>query len=545
MGQAGSFRANALGSSQMSAAQTHEARLDQVAKLRVKRDTPPLIYSPYSPGERGEGARALHPGGDDAVDKILAMIAAKDAERHLSLTAAYDAHVAGTRRNKGASKLCLHAFVQFPTDLEITPANERLMLAQAVDFVNRHHGGRAVFHARLDRDETGQHGVDVFYAPRHEKVTRRGKLREEWVSLTKFGKELAIARFGQKPKEVKTREKDPETGEPIWKPALDASGNPVMVDCDSSYYQGQALQDLFFAHLRDRMGLDWVQRGEKKVSRDPDRIEVEEYKLRKERERVLAEIRAEAARAAQERAEAAKELADTKHALKAARALLAPFKAAYDALTDWQARRPMSPEERLEKAEAEHLAARRARRDATPAEQERRAAEFEKAEMAAKQEVAQCRAEAGLIVEFVADEGFTPGRPAQKCGETGKSLILCRDARTGERVQVYIPDVERMAAVSGSIGGIHPRVHREHASMLATLKVLRPGDFLHILKPVAHDFIEKAVRCYSMIRCDPPRYGATPPKEARPFADLPAPVQEAMKAAFEAEKSQPSPSPGP
>ncbi len=185
MGQAGAFRANALDASQMSAAKTHEERLDQVAKLRVIRDMPPLVYSQYSPDEQGERTPSLHPEGGDALEQVLAMIAEKDAEQHLSLTDAYDAHVEGTRRNKGASKLCLHAFVQFPTDLKVTPENERVMLAQAVDFVNRQHGGRAVFHARLDRDEAGRHGVDVFYAPKYTKARKRRS--EEWVSLTKFG----------------------------------------------------------------------------------------------------------------------------------------------------------------------------------------------------------------------------------------------------------------------------------------------------------------------------------------------------------------------
>lgn len=288
MGQAGSFRANALGASQMSAAQTHEERLDQVAKLRVKRNTPPLVYSPYSSVSQGEVPLSLHPKGEDTLEQILAMIAEKDTERHLSLIEAYDAHIEGARRNRGAGKLCLHAFIQFPTDIEITWETERLMLAQAVDFVNRHHGGMAVFHARLDRDEAGRHGVDVFYSPKYTKVTKRRS--EIWVSLTKFGKEMAIKRFGQKPKEIKTDEEDPETGKPVWKTVLDASGDPVMVDCDSAYYQGQTLQDLFFEHLRDRMKLAWVQRGEKKIGREPDRVEVEEYKLKQERDRIQREF---------------------------------------------------------------------------------------------------------------------------------------------------------------------------------------------------------------------------------------------------------------
>ena len=150
------------------------------------------------------------------------------------------------------------------------------MLDQAVAFVNQTHGGRAVFRARLDRDEAGRHGVDVFFAPRYEKVTKRGKVREDWISLTKFGKEAAVARFGQKTLE----KKNPETGQ--FETVRDKHGWPMEVDCDSKFFQGRAFQDLWFEHLRDEVGLDWVERGEKKVGSDPDRLEVEEYKVREE-----------------------------------------------------------------------------------------------------------------------------------------------------------------------------------------------------------------------------------------------------------------------
>ena len=77
------------------------------------------------------------------------------------------------------------------------------MLANAVQFVNLNHGGNAVFHARLDRDEVGRHGVDVFFAPRYVKPTKRRN--DEWISLTKFGKALAMERFGQKNLGPKTK----------------------------------------------------------------------------------------------------------------------------------------------------------------------------------------------------------------------------------------------------------------------------------------------------------------------------------------------------
>lgn len=247
-GKSGSVRVNSLTRSALSAMETHEKRLDQSSTFRVKRDTPPLIYSPY-----GEG---------------------------LSLQKSFDAHNEGAKRNKAAGKIALHAFVQFPTEVPLTPENEQRMLNEAVAFINASHGGRAVFRARLDRDEAGRHGVDVFYAPKYEKVTRRGKVVEDWISLSKFGKEMALARFGERQKKAK----NPETGK--FEPVVDADGQPVMERCDSPYFQGQALQDLWTAHLREKMGLEWVERGKKKIGRDPDRLEPEEYKLAEDQKKL-------------------------------------------------------------------------------------------------------------------------------------------------------------------------------------------------------------------------------------------------------------------
>ena len=251
MGASGAFRANSLDASAMGAMQSHELRLDLAGKKRRVRDVEPLIYSPHGSA--------------------------------LDLKQSYEAHVRGAARNKGARNLCLHAFIQFPTDLKITPETERLMLDEATKFVNLHHGGNAVFRSRLDRDEAGRHGVDVFYAPRYQKKTAKGTA--EWISLTKFGKELAMAKFGERPK------KDKKTKEPV----LDKAGKPVMVKNDNSYFQGQALQDLWFQHMRDEMKLDWVQRGEKKLGRDPVRLEPEEYKLKQEREKLDKQREAEIA----------------------------------------------------------------------------------------------------------------------------------------------------------------------------------------------------------------------------------------------------------
>ena len=253
-GKSGSFRANSLTASDLQAMENHELRLDHSGHRRsVRKDAqgdpiPPLIYNPL---------------------------------RMNSLTQAHAAHVEGARVNKGAGKISRHAFIQFPTDLPITTQSEQMMLDQAVAFVNKTHGGDAVFWARLDRDEEGRHGVDVFFAPKYQKATKRGTAT--WISLTKFGKERAIERFGQRQDE----RKNPKTGK--FEKVFDKNGEPVMVDCDSQYYQGRAFQDLWFEHLRDEVGLTEVERGTPKIGRDPDRLEVEEYKLAQDSQR-LADI---------------------------------------------------------------------------------------------------------------------------------------------------------------------------------------------------------------------------------------------------------------
>ena len=196
--------------------ESHELRLDYSGQLRsIEPQNEALFYRPY---------------GND-----------------LSISESYKKHVEGARRNTSASKLLRHAFVQFPTNIEITPQTQEMMLKEAVAFINKTHGGRAVFHGRIDRDEKGKHGVDVFFAPRYEKKT--AKDLTDWISLTKFGKERARERLGQK-QEEKYNKKTKE-----WEPQFKADGSPKMVWQDSAYFQGQVLQDDWFEHLRDVVGL--------------------------------------------------------------------------------------------------------------------------------------------------------------------------------------------------------------------------------------------------------------------------------------------------
>lgn len=121
----------------------------------------------------------------------------------LNLRELYDAHMDGVRQNRAAKKPVLHFIVRFPPDLLDVDAKhfqgdkrqrQRMMLRQAVAFIEKTHGGDAVFAARLDRDEAGETIADVFAAPRYEKRTKRTRPDEKgatWASATKFGKELA------------------------------------------------------------------------------------------------------------------------------------------------------------------------------------------------------------------------------------------------------------------------------------------------------------------------------------------------------------------
>ena len=226
------------GPASLPAMERHGKRLDGTSAARRARDADPLVYGSFD------------------------------------LRAAFDDHVAGARMNAGLKRPVLHAIIQWPREIPITPKNEQLMLARAVDFVDRTHGGRAVFAARLDRDEAGRHTVDVFFAPRYEKRTKAGV--EEWISTSKHGKQLA-----QKHRE-KILARDP--GAP-------RIGTPRHV--------GIAMQEELAEYMAE-LGLQLAPRREKKAGRS-DRLDPEAYKARRDAEDLLAA--AEAQKKAQDRRE--------------------------------------------------------------------------------------------------------------------------------------------------------------------------------------------------------------------------------------------------
>ncbi|MEP3344895.1 MAG: hypothetical protein ABJO09_21550 [Hyphomicrobiales bacterium] len=288
MGKAGAARVKAGDAAYAAAMQDHEDRLDMAGTRRRVREVPPWVYSPYAsmdaPDPFTETAKSRETDKRTRLNNIKSIIELKPDMRNFSIMDACTAHVAGAKKSKAASKELLHAFMQFPTDLRITPTVQRNMLAVAVDFINETYGGNAVFHARIDLDEVGQHGVDVFFAPRYEKHTK-SKGTEQWISLSKFSKENARARYGQRQKTVKNK----KTGD--FDPVFDKNGDPILIWNDADIFQGRALQDAWFEHLKENVGKDFkVERGKRKKGRDPDRLSPEDYALQQEREKLRAEL---------------------------------------------------------------------------------------------------------------------------------------------------------------------------------------------------------------------------------------------------------------
>nr|WP_319949450.1 hypothetical protein [uncultured Shimia sp.] len=169
----------------------------------------------------------------------------------LDLSEARRTHMEGVKQSGRSA--CIHALVQFPTGLldGASERDQRAMLDHAVGFLNDFHGGDAVFAARLDRDEKGRHTVDAFLLPRYEFRYKDGRTARK-ASVSKFSKAEAKRRFGK----------------------------------DDRRSQGSALQDAFYEHLHDKMGLEGVLPPERKKTTTKDRLEPEELALKKDRQKL-------------------------------------------------------------------------------------------------------------------------------------------------------------------------------------------------------------------------------------------------------------------
>ena len=225
-------RCTAIDARGLAAMEAHGKRLDRSSERRIVRDDDPLVY------------------------------------KGLDLADLYAAHMKDVRQNKAAKKTTLHFIVRFPPDLLDGPEigmftgdkkrRQEMMLAQAVAFINRTHGGDAVYAARVDRDEAGETIVDVFAAPKYEKRTKRTKADEvgaTWASTTKFGREL-----------TERHQQEIQTRHPNAKGMLQG---PRMV--------GIALQSEFASFFREKNGVPLAPKRQKKTFLE-DRVEIEAYK---------------------------------------------------------------------------------------------------------------------------------------------------------------------------------------------------------------------------------------------------------------------------
>lgn len=220
VGLVGAVRQKAIAFPDLANMERHGKREDVSGQQRRVRDAEPLVYG------------------------------------SLDLRDARKAHMEGVKQSGRSA--CVHALVQFPTGL-LDGANEdhqKAMLGHAVEFLNRYHGGDAVFAARLDRDEKGRHTIDAFLLPRYDFHYKDGRTVKK-ASVSKFSKAEAKRRFGR----------------------------------DDRRSQGSSLQDAFFEHLRDEMQLDGVLPPERKKTSTKDRVEPEVYGLRKDRQRLQENAR--------------------------------------------------------------------------------------------------------------------------------------------------------------------------------------------------------------------------------------------------------------
>lgn len=212
-GKVGAVRQKALRASDLALMEKHGKRLDASSQARQVRDEAPLIWN------------------------------------SLDLREARELHMDGVKQS--GQTACLHILCQFPTELMPTDDKGQFqMLMHSVRFVQKFHGGNAVFAARLDRDETGQHTVDVFAMPTYERTYKDGRTARR-ASVSKYTKAEAKRRYGR----------------------------------DDKRAQGSALQDAWCEYLRDEVGLDAREPTRKKATAR-DRVEPEVYALKQEQERV-------------------------------------------------------------------------------------------------------------------------------------------------------------------------------------------------------------------------------------------------------------------
>lgn len=225
------IRVDSLNTESLGKQENHGKRLDDISQIRKINDNPPLVF-----------------GG-------------------LNLQDLYFQHIQGCKKNASLKKPIQHAFIQFPIAIKATEKNQEKFLKAAIEFINSRFGGDAVFAARLDRDEAGKHGVDVFFVPKYTKTTKaRGD--EIWISNSKHGKELCERHRA----EIEHR----SNGKFNTRPRA----------------VGIALQNELRSFLEKDYGLNLDQK-KWKTKKEKDRLNPEDYKIKKlmeEIERLKAKV---------------------------------------------------------------------------------------------------------------------------------------------------------------------------------------------------------------------------------------------------------------
>lgn len=252
-----SVRCKSLTPEKLRAQEAHGKRLDRSSQRRRIRDSAPIVG-----------------GGLDLVDLL-------------------NTHTEGTKQNKGARNVALHFIIKYPPEIfgdeAPTPfqgltkrERQKEMARQASRFIQDTHGGQAVFAVRVDTDEAGEWLVDVFACPKYEKTTKNGGTM--WISLTKFGKDLARKHQD----EVRRRSPDYEGSGAITSPRA----------------IGMSLQTEF-AHFFERVNGVKPTAKVEKTNPSPDRLEVEAWRLQQIQEEADdAEAKAKSADEAREKAKA-------------------------------------------------------------------------------------------------------------------------------------------------------------------------------------------------------------------------------------------------
>jgi hypothetical protein len=145
----------------------------------------------------------------------------------LNLQDLYAAHVGSAKADKRTTWPVHHWLFQWPIDLMPTPEMQQRMIDISVKFANDTLGGRAVFAARLDRDEANKHVVDVFSSPLVEKFNVKTGQKSDWIQTSKHLKALCSKHEA----EIRRR-------------------YPTIKDITSPRCQGIALQSEWRNHLR-------------------------------------------------------------------------------------------------------------------------------------------------------------------------------------------------------------------------------------------------------------------------------------------------------